>query len=88
MGKNRSVLGLVVTLPPLAVAPPALLGAGAGRACPMDYTQDGLTFFLVPGGQLPSSGPIQLLAPQPSGGLTRTFSSSAWRGTVDRGATP
>lgn len=39
--------------------------AGDGEAAyPVDYTRGGLTSFLVLNGQVPYSGPIQLLTPQ------------------------
>ncbi len=39
---------------------------GGDKAYPIDYTHDGLTSFLVLNGQVPNTGPIQLLTPQPS----------------------
>jgi hypothetical protein len=42
--------------------PETSIGAG-DRAYPLDYNHDGLTDFLVLNGQVPSSGPIQLLTP-------------------------
>jgi FG-GAP-like repeat len=39
---------------------------GGDVAYPIDYTKDGLTSFLVLNGQVPNTGPIQLLTPQPS----------------------
>jgi FG-GAP-like repeat len=42
--------------------PEATAGAGEG-AYPIDYNHSGLTSFLVLNGQVPSSGPIQLLTP-------------------------
>ena len=39
---------------------------GGDKAYPIDYTNDGLTSFLVLNGQVPNPGPIQLLTPQPS----------------------
>jgi hypothetical protein len=55
--------------------PQTTVGGGT-RAYPIDYTKDGLTSFLVLNGQVPSTGLVQLLTPQPSssGTLTRTFS--------------
>jgi hypothetical protein len=42
--------------------------AGVGEeAYPIDYTHDGLTSFLVLNGQVPTTGPIQLLTPTTSG---------------------
>jgi hypothetical protein len=41
--------------------------AGSGEAAyPVDYNHSGLTSFLVLNGEVPYSGPIQLLTPQPS----------------------
>jgi hypothetical protein len=53
--------------------PETTVGAG-DRAHPVDYTKDGLTAFLVLNGQVPHSGPIQLLTPprQRSGGPGRS----------------
>src|SRR5262249_37500798 len=40
---------------------------GSGEAAfPIDYNHSGLTSFLVLNGAVPSTGPIQLLTPQPS----------------------
>ena len=47
--------------------------AGVGEeAYPIDYTNDGLTSFLVLNGQVPSTGPIQLLTPEPTTAGTRS----------------
>ena len=47
--------------------------AGVGEeAYPIDYTNDGLTSFLVLNGQVPSTGPIQLLTPVPTAKATRS----------------
>ena len=56
---------------------------GGDTAYPIDYTHDGLSSFLVLNGQVPNTGPIQLLTPQPS-------TSSAWARTVSvkQGAAP
>jgi hypothetical protein len=55
--------------------PQATVGGG-DTAYPIDYTKDGLDSFLVLNGQVPNSGPIQLLTPQPStpSGLARVTS--------------
>jgi hypothetical protein len=45
--------------------PQTTTGTGE-RAFPVDYNHSGLTSFLVLNGAVPSTGPIQLLAPQPS----------------------
>ena len=49
---------------------------GGDTAYPIDYTHDGLSSFLVLNGQVPNTGPIQLLTPQPSSSsaLARTTS--------------
>jgi hypothetical protein len=39
---------------------------GGDTAYPIDYTKDGLDSFLVLNGQVPNTGPVQLLTPQPS----------------------
>ncbi len=40
---------------------------GSGdRAYPVDYNHSGLTSFLVLNGEVPFTGPLQLLTPQPS----------------------
>jgi hypothetical protein len=56
--------------------PETTLGGGT-RAYPIDYTKDGLTSFLVLNGQVPNTGLVQLLTPQPptSGPLARMISS-------------
>ena len=47
--------------------------AGVGEeAYPVDYTHDGLTSFLVLNGQVPTTGPIQLLTPEPPTAGTRS----------------
>ena len=47
--------------------------AGVGEeAYPIAYTHDGLTSFLVLNGQVPATGPIQLLTPQPTTAGTRS----------------
>jgi len=47
--------------------------AGVGEAVDsIDYTQGGLTSFLVLNGQVPDTGPIQLLAPAPTAARTRS----------------
>ena len=55
--------------------PQATVGGG-DTAYPIDYTHDGLSSFLVLNGQVPNTGPIQLLTPQPStsSALARTTS--------------
>jgi hypothetical protein len=45
--------------------PQTTTGSGE-RAFPVDYNHSGLTSFLVLNGAVPSTGPIQLLTPQPS----------------------
>jgi len=45
--------------------PETTVGAGE-EAYPIDYTNDGLTSFLVLNGETPITGPIQLLTPQPA----------------------
>ena len=41
--------------------------AGSGEAVfPVDYNRSGLTSFLVLNGEVPYSGPIQLLTPKPA----------------------
>jgi hypothetical protein len=45
--------------------PQTTTGSGE-RAFPIDYNHSGLTSFLVLNGAVPSTGPIQLLTPQPS----------------------
>jgi hypothetical protein len=45
--------------------PQTTIGDG-DRAYPIDYNRDGLTDFLVLNGQVPNTGPAQLLSPQPS----------------------
>jgi len=45
--------------------PETTLGGGT-RAYPIDYTKDGLSSFLVLNGQVPNTGLVQLLTPQPS----------------------
>jgi hypothetical protein len=62
--------------------PETTVGAG-DRAYPVDYTRDGLTAFLVLNGQVPHSGPIQLLTPQPQ--TSGTLSGPV---TFHRGGTP
>jgi hypothetical protein len=47
--------------------------AGVGEEVDsIDYTPDGLTSFLVLNGQVPDTGPIQLLTPQPAAARTRS----------------
>jgi hypothetical protein len=55
--------------------PETTVGGGT-RAYPIDYTKDGLTSFLVLNGQVPNTGPLQLLTPQSSasGALARLTS--------------
>jgi hypothetical protein len=55
--------------------PETTVGGGT-RAYPIDYTMDGLKSFLVLNGQVPGTGLVQLLTPQPSssGTLARTVS--------------
>jgi hypothetical protein len=53
--------------------PQASVGGG-DTAYPIDYTKDGLASFLVLNGQVPNTGPIQLLTPQPSSALARMTS--------------
>jgi hypothetical protein len=55
--------------------PETTVGGGT-RAYPIDYTKDGLTSFLVLNGQVPNTGPLQLLTPKPSasGALARLTS--------------
>ena len=45
--------------------PQTTVGGGT-RAYPIDYTKDGLDSFLVLNGQVPNTGPLQLLTPKPS----------------------
>jgi hypothetical protein len=45
--------------------PQTTTGSGE-RAFPVDYNHSGLTSFLVLNGAVPSTGPVQLLTPQPS----------------------
>ena len=45
--------------------PETTIGGGT-RAYPIDYTKDGLASFLVLNGQVPNTGPLQLLTPQTS----------------------
>jgi len=45
--------------------PETTLGGGT-RVYPIDYTKDGLSSFLVLNGQVPNTGLVQLLTPQPS----------------------
>jgi hypothetical protein len=45
--------------------PETTVGGGT-RAYAIDYTKDGLDSFLVLNGQVPNTGPVQLLTPQPS----------------------
>jgi hypothetical protein len=45
--------------------PETTVGGGT-RAYPIDYTKDGLDSFLVLNGQVPNTGPLQLLTPKPS----------------------
>jgi hypothetical protein len=45
--------------------PETTLGGGT-RAYPIDYTKDGLSSFLVLNGQVPNTGLVQLLTPQPT----------------------
>jgi hypothetical protein len=45
--------------------PETTVGGGT-RAYPIDYTKDGLTSFLVLNGQVPNTGLVQLLTPQPT----------------------
>ena len=47
---------------------PETTAGGGDRAYALDYNRDGLTDFLVLNGQVPNSGPIQLLTPQPVSG--------------------
>ena len=47
---------------------PETTAGGGDRAYALDYNHDGLTDFLVLNGQVPNSGPIQLLTPQPVSG--------------------
>jgi hypothetical protein len=43
--------------------------AGSGEAAfPIDYNRTGLTSFLVLNGEVPYSGPVQLITPTPTGG--------------------
>jgi len=51
--------------PTMMTIPQATVGGG-DTAYPIDYTHDGLSSFLVLNGQVPNTGPIQLLTPQPS----------------------
>jgi hypothetical protein len=55
--------------------PETTVGGGT-RAYPIDYTKDGLTSFLVLNGQVPNTGPLQLLTPRSSasGALARLIS--------------
>ena len=55
--------------------PETTVGGGT-RAYPIDYTKDGLSSFLVLNGQVPNTGPLQLLTPEPSSSrtLARTIS--------------
>ena len=55
--------------------PETTLGGGT-RVYPIDYTKDGLSSFLVLNGQVPNTGLVQLLTPQPSmsGPLARMIS--------------
>jgi len=50
--------------------PEATVGGGT-RAYPIDYTHDGLTSFLVLNGQVPSTGPLQLVTPRPTGTIDK-----------------
>jgi hypothetical protein len=54
--------------------PETTVGGGT-RAYPIDYTKDGLDSFLVLNGQVPNTGPLQLLTPRPSS--SRTLSRAA-----------
>jgi VCBS repeat protein len=58
--------------------PETTVGGGT-RAVPIDFTKDGLDSFLVLNGQVPNTGPLQLLVPEPSSSrtLTRTVSFHA-----------
>ena len=47
---------------------PETTAGGGNRGYALDYNHDGLTDFLVLNGQVPNSGPIQLLTPQPVSG--------------------
>jgi VCBS repeat protein len=47
---------------------PETTAGGGNRVYALDYNHDGLTDFLVLNGQVPNSGPIQLLTPQPVSG--------------------
>jgi hypothetical protein len=62
--------------------PETTVGGGT-RAYAIDYTKDGLDSFLVLNGQVPNTGPLQLLTPKPSSSrrLTRMVS-------VNSGAAP
>jgi hypothetical protein len=55
--------------------PETTVGGGT-RAYSIDYTKNGLDSFLVLNGQVPNTGPLQLLTPKPSSShaLTRTVS--------------
>jgi hypothetical protein len=58
--------------------PETTVGGGT-RAYPIDYTKNGLDSFLVLNGQVPNTGPLQLLTPKPSSSrtLTRTVAVTA-----------
>jgi len=50
---------------------PETTAGGGTRAYAIDYTKDGLDSFLVLNGQVPNTGPLQLLTPTSSS--SRTF---------------
>jgi FG-GAP-like repeat len=54
---------------------PETTAGGGDQAYPIDYTKDGLSSFLVLNGQVPNTGPVQLLTPEPpmSGKIARTI---------------
>jgi hypothetical protein len=52
------------------------------EAYPINYTQDGLTSFLVLNGQVPATGPIQLLTPEPTTAGTRSGTVTYHRDTA------
>lgn len=72
--RGRSAVGVVALLATMAVpADLSVCSEARGlrrrrRSCPPRRLHPGLTSFLILNGQVPCSGPVQLLAPQPPAG--------------------
>jgi hypothetical protein len=67
--------------------PETTVGIGE-EVYPIDYTQDGLVSFLVLNGQVPATGPVQLLTPHPTAAGARFARVGLGPVTVHRSAAP